>query len=365
VALRAELKSRCEEMLRARWENALARLAARPAVPQRLLKAIIASVNSSTKTYRYVLPTQLLAKVADPSLDCRCLQVARGGAGAFDARSLCHTVIVPFDREHENVLGGSSEPYANNPVRVPEVTRAHRGPQRDKAGWDDLCAVLAAVEQRDDPAFTADVFDTVLTAIRDRLEKTAVSYALPQRIAHGALLSLLRAYLAEPSGGLRLQAVVSALFGVIGARFSLFPDVRSRKPTASDASTKQVADVECYDKDGRLALAVEVKDRELTVAQISGKLPAVRAAQLTELLFIVERGIRAEDSAETDRVIGRQFAGGHSIYVFPLLDFASGILALFGEGGRREFLEAVGQVLDEYQAPVSDRRAWSALLRDL
>src|SRR5690242_17846258 len=63
-----------------------------------LRDAIGRSVNSGTVTYRYVLPTQLLAKVADPSLDCRSVQVAAGVPGAFDARSLCHKVIVPFDR---------------------------------------------------------------------------------------------------------------------------------------------------------------------------------------------------------------------------------------------------------------------------
>ena len=54
-----------------------------------LLKAVHASVNSSTKTYRYVLP-QILSKLADPSLDSHCLQALRGGQGAFDARTVAH-----------------------------------------------------------------------------------------------------------------------------------------------------------------------------------------------------------------------------------------------------------------------------------
>jgi hypothetical protein len=71
-----------------------------------LIAAVRESVNSRTKSYRYVLPTQVLAKLADASLDCRCLQASRGGAGAFDARTIAHKVVVPFDQANENVLGG-------------------------------------------------------------------------------------------------------------------------------------------------------------------------------------------------------------------------------------------------------------------
>jgi hypothetical protein len=85
----------------------------------RLIKAVSTSVNSSTKTFRYVLPTQLLSKLADPSLDSRCLQSQRGGQGAFDARSVAKLVIAPFDQNNENVLGGSEDPYVSNPLRVP------------------------------------------------------------------------------------------------------------------------------------------------------------------------------------------------------------------------------------------------------
>jgi hypothetical protein len=364
----AELSKCCAEILHRHWQTTLEREskgALPAAIPQDLAAAIASSVNSARKTYRYVLPTQLLAKVADPSLDCRCLQANRGGEGCFDARSLCHEVIVPFERVNENVLGGSSEPYANNPVRVPEVSEAYRSAQRDKEGWDGLCRVLAAAEAHQDASFTDTLFDHVLVEVYRRLQSVTVTYPVPQRVSHARLLPAMRSYLAHRSGGIRLQAVVASLFRTIGKRFSLFSDVRSNKPTASDASTGQVADVECYDPEGRIALAVEVKDRELTVTQVSDKLPAARSARVTELLFIVHKGVSGEEEEAMTDLVDRSFASGHNIYVFPLEDFASGLLALLGESGRREFLVNVGVELERYQAPLSDRRAWSALLKDL
>jgi hypothetical protein len=361
----AELADKAEKVLLARWSDLPGKPVSGSSLPEQLQKDIHASINATTKTYRYVLPTQVLAKVVDSSLDCRCIQVSRGGPGAFDARSLCHEVVVPFDRANDNVLGGSSEPYANNPVRVAEVSGSHRAAQRDKAGWDRLCNVLDTIDQRQDPDFTLAVLDAVLDDIRDRLEGTAVSYAVPQRVSHTRLLWSLEAYLAPRSGGVRLQAVAAGLFETIGARFSVFSDVRSAKPTAADASTGQLADIECYDAAGRLALAVEVKDRELTVTQISDKALAAREARVTELLFIGARGVRRNQSAEVLGALEHHFASGHNVYVFRFEDFAAGVLALLGEDGRREFLDRVGKVLERYQASLSDRRTWAATLTEL
>jgi hypothetical protein len=45
---------------------------------------------------------------------------------------------------NERVLGGSPEPYVNNPLRVPGITAAYRNAQKQKTDWDKLVAVLDA-----------------------------------------------------------------------------------------------------------------------------------------------------------------------------------------------------------------------------
>ncbi len=95
----------CRRVLADRWE-AVNKDEGIASVSEELLTAVQACVNSKTKTFRYVLPTQLVSKVADPSIDARSVQAAWGKPGSFDARSVAHEVIVPFDREQHNVLGG-------------------------------------------------------------------------------------------------------------------------------------------------------------------------------------------------------------------------------------------------------------------
>ena len=56
-------------------------------------------LRGSHKTYRYVLVTALLAKSTNKDVDILSLQAKDNSVGAYDARSLCHKVIVPYIEE--------------------------------------------------------------------------------------------------------------------------------------------------------------------------------------------------------------------------------------------------------------------------
>jgi hypothetical protein len=128
---------KCQKYLHERWNDILKLVehesSAEPLKKEYdLLKENIRScLTSRAKSYRYVLPTQLLSKSVDHSLDCRPLQAAFESAGSFDARTIAHKVIAPFDKENHNVLGGSNEPYVNNPLRCTSVSKANRARQKN------------------------------------------------------------------------------------------------------------------------------------------------------------------------------------------------------------------------------------------
>lgn len=327
-----------------------------------LQEAIIRSVNCKTKTYRYVLPTQILAKVADSSLDSRCLQASRGGAGAFDARTVAHKVIVPFDQENHRVLGGSAEPYVSNPLRVNEITPQFASAQRNKDGWADLCRVLEEVEQRDEPVFTLSVLRFILSAIYDRLQTVRIVYPAPTRISLDACLKIIESFLGSRSGGDRFEAIATALFVTLGRTFSIYAEVRRGKVTASDQSTGMVADIECLDANGDIVLGVEAKDRELTITQLKDKVPGLRESGVTEAIFIAGEGSAAGDADEIQEVIDREYVSGQNIYVTELIPLCRVLLTLVGEKGRRKFLTAVAEQLDEHSELVH-RREWANLLQ--
>lgn len=330
------------------------------------LKDLIHScVNTQTKTYRYVLPTQLVAKAADPSLDSRCVQASRGGKGAFDARSVCDEVIAHFDKENHNVLGGSPEPYVNNPLRVPEVTKQHRKRQKDKRGWDALCSVLEKVETKQDTGFTLGILKQTLLEIHKRLSAVQVQYPVPRRISLEQTKKLIQDFLSAKSGGDRVLALTSALLETVGSKFQLYTEVCRSKITAADAATGLVADIECKDSSKRIVLGVEVRDKELTVKQIKDKLPNMRSKRVSEFLFIAQKGVHQDNGAKIQELVKKEFVSGQNIYIFNILDFAASLFALLGEAGRREFLENVGKTLDTYGSAIEHRKAWADLLSQI
>jgi hypothetical protein len=327
-----------------------------------LIPLIRDSLRSASLTYHYVLPTQLLAKAVNPILDVHALQAGYPSPGAFDARTIAHDVIVPFDRANERVLGGSPEPYVNNPLRVPGVTAEYRNAQKNRADWDKLVTVLDAVESHSDLMFAGLVFDQVLFEIYRLLATVSVVYPTPNRISLDQTNQLIHQYLAAKSGGERMEAVCTALFRTIGRKFGIFDEVRRERVNAADMSSGMSADIECRFSD-TIVLLVEVKDRELTLIQLDTKLDTARARHISELLFIAEQGKEQQNLEAVETRISSEFTSGQNVYVVRFADFALGILILFGEDGRVEFLGEVGNELDRVNARIEHRRAWADLLK--
>lgn len=354
------LKKEWVEILSVAEAGPLADLAS--PIDSAVIEAIMRCINSKTKSYRYVLPTQLVAKVADSSLDCRCIQSSRGGSGAFDARTIAHAVIVPFDRENENVLGGSPEPYVNNPLRIPEKSSAHGSAQKDKLGWKDVCHVLNWVEGTASEEVTLNILRQVLIAIHNRLATVRVAYPVPQRISLNDTLNLVLGFLRKRSGGDRLESVVAAILSVLGERLRLFDCVRRGSVTTADASSGMLGDIECVDSQSTVVYVVEAKDRELTIRLIQDKIPGLRQSGVTEAFFVATQGVAGVDETAINEFIAREFSSGQNLYIFQLEAFMQVILAVFGEPGRRQFLAEIGKRLDEY-SDISHRRDWAEALR--
>lgn len=321
-------------------------------------------LTSKTKTYRYVLPTQLLSKCVDSMLDCRSIQVAWGKEGAFDARSIAHEVIVPFDRENHNVLGGSPEPYVNNPLRCPAVTAEFRDRQKNKEDWDKLNEVLDLVENEENIEFTKNIYDQVLYEIFELLSEVMVTYPAPNRISLENTLNLIKEFISVKSGGERLEAISTAIFQIIGEKFGLFDEIKREKVNTADASSGMVADIECKVND-ETVLLVEIKDRNLTLTHLDSKLDKARSRRISEILFLAESGIEETKKEKIEEKIRHEFTSGQNVYVSNMIDFCKGVLILLGEKGRVEFLSKIGPELDRVNASIRHRKAWARSLKEI
>lgn len=274
-------------------------------------------------------------------------------------------MIVPFDQQNESVLGGSQEPYVNNPLRVPEISSRYRDPQKNKPGWDQLCIVLNAVENKSDKQFTILILRQVLTEIYRRLSTTHVLYPVPRRVSLDKVMEVVRKFLSGHSGGDRLLALSSALFAIIGSRFRLYAEVRRGKITAADQASGMLADLECIAKDGRIVFAVEVKDRQLTINQLRAKVRTIREKQVAEIFFVATQGTPPSERLAIKSLIEHEFASGQNVYVTDLDSFSRAALALVGEQGRRDFLVETSSQLEKYHSDITHRREWASILEKL
>lgn len=67
-------------------------------VPQDMETKIEQIIGHTHLTYKYILLTGMLAKATNPEANPLVLQAGAPLHGAFDARSLCHGVVVPFEQ---------------------------------------------------------------------------------------------------------------------------------------------------------------------------------------------------------------------------------------------------------------------------
>ena len=325
---------------------------------------IYAALTGGDLTYHYVLPTQLLAKSVNPALDARSLKAKFQSAGAFDARTLAHKVIVPFDAANHMVLGGSSEPYVNNPLRVDGITEEHTGNRRSKKEWKNLIDILDHVE-KDETGLEAPLFlrQTLIEILR-LSQDAKVVYPAPARVSLAKCLSVVDKYLSEKSGGERPETLATALLRVFGKKTNYFDKVERDKVNAADKSSGRLGDIECY-SGGQIVLLTEVKEQKLTITQFEASREKAREGKIRELLFITQLGLDNDFQAVSEERQGQEFSSGQNIYFLSIKDFCPPLLIILGEFGRSDFLREVGAELDKTSAAIKHRKAWALLLKNI
>jgi hypothetical protein len=253
-------------------------------------KSFIDSVLGSThKTFKYILVTALLAKATDEFINPLCLQAGSKLDGAYDARSLCHKVLVKFEMtELCKALGGSNEPYLNKPARFPELDISN--PVRagkDRCILTQLCNNLPLVDTSE-KAFCGLVY--ALEYLHD-IKIANESYLgfqiaeLPDDAAN--LYGFMDDLLDENFEGEMLTLVIAALYDSFLSCKENYR-VEIHPVNQSGASSGEVSDLDIY-KGEVLYIANELKDKAFTDADIKHAADKVAAIGKSQMNFIVGR----------------------------------------------------------------------------
>ena len=321
-------------------------------------------IKSQFVSIRFCLPTQLLGKLTDSRLNCQCLQKGNGDdESQWDPRGFSSKVIVPWVAENQFVLGTSSDPYVSKPLRK-QYLEASPGNVKGEKEWILLYQVLKDVEDKNDPEFTKLRFLQALRSIKRLYSELSFQYYNPERISLEQTQSLVKDFLSESSGGDRGLAVAAALFETFGKYFKLYSDIKRNVINASDQATGLVGDIECIDENGNLRLAIEVKERNLTLTDVRTAITKARGVSLTEVLLNAP-GIVGNENEQINDLISRTWASGTNIYHLTIDDLITVGLFLTGEDGRIDFVKNVGNQLDKYNTQPINRKRWKELLEGL
>ena len=240
-------------------------------------------------TYKYILVTALASKATDDSINPLCLQVKSELPGAYDARSICHGVIVRFDMEVlGKALGGSNEPFLNKPARFPELSTTNAVRKgRDQSILNKLCSDLPLVNTSE-KAFDGLVYALhkllLVKAEKENLTKFTVAN---EDSTVAKLICCINTLLNENHEGEILTLVIAGLFDQYFAHERDIK-VEVHPVNQAGASSKEISDLDIY-RSGNLFVANELKDKPFTDTDMIHAADKVMQAGKMHMNFIVGR----------------------------------------------------------------------------
>ena len=293
-------------------------------------RAIRDVLRGTHKTYKYVLFTAILAKATNENVDILSIQAGDDSVGAYDARSLCHKVVVPFERDYiPHSLGDSNEPYLNKPARFPRISLENAVRNgNDYQTLKSLVDTLPQIKTKDDAKkYLSSAVHTLIEISKEYESKYKVDVKISNENAQG-VLDLIDTLTERACEGEMCPLIVASLESL------RFPKliVVAHHVNECGASSKETGDIDVYRSvDGKkyLVSSIEVKDKDFSEQDVEHAISKFHSAELDRSLFVF--GKKAHFSpASVYQVAARLGRIGVFCAVISIMEYAKMRLYEFG-----------------------------------
>lgn len=329
------------------------------AVDERLSRLL----RSNSVSHRFATVTQIAGHYFDRGRNPLVMQSSAAEPGAWDARSYCSNVIVPWLRGHDSPLGTSPDPYVNNPLRRPLIVAAPAGVRPHTLQlWQALHGVLS--ETLRNPEKASEQLLQCLAILRRLVDEQDNPLTLPPLISPQSTLRITDEFLAVRSGGDRGLAIVWAAFEIFFKDALNLARVERAAINSADAASGRPGDVNCYAVNDELVLSVEVKERSLSLADATDSFAKLVYDQGFRLLFSVPALEHVDASAISAAAIS-QFKKGVTVHFAGPAELLRVGLLISEPESASLFLRAVEGSLTRYNNQPSNRQAWRDIVRDI
>jgi hypothetical protein len=299
-------------------------------------------IHGTHVTYRYILVTNLLAKSVNPSANALALQAGADFDGAFDSRSLCHKVLVPFERQClEGKLGRSNEPYLNKPARIPALSI--NNPVRKGKDFRilKLCIhVLSAISHEESMNALVDALYFTASRAGNAVELSDVANG---DFLHSKLAKLAEIMLETSNEGENSVFVVGLAFHLLAAYSGKKYDIRVHPTNQAGSSSNEILDIDVYE--GRtLIYTAEVKDKAIALQDIDHAAKKVLASGQHSFFFLIgpQGDLRSRGFAKEIEI-----QLNINIDVIPVRDFFMSALGLANDKFDLDYvLDAINSIID-------------------
>lgn len=316
------------------------------------------------KTYKYILVNGILAKASSNDVNPIALQAGAPLQGAFDARSLCHKVLVPFERDFlGNVLGGSNEPFLNKPARFTHLSKdnaVRKG--SDKETLLLLIKILSSVKtQGDANDYLACIFDILREQIKGKNKtfRNVANYSPTLiDIYEFSLMFISKSFEGETSA-IIIGALESLLHQYIKGDYI----VKTHKVNQSGASSKEVGDIDIY-SNGKLYYSLEVKDKSFNQYDIEHAFSKVLHNHGEKAAFVY--GVRANFNEVSISKKAREFEEkGLFVIIQHINSHIKNILFRLPDCTKQDFIKSLMTTSETVNAKDQTKEWMSQLFSEL
>lgn len=248
-------------------------------------------VRDLNKTYLYILCTALLAKSTDKRVNPIVIQKKSSLDGAYDARSLCHSVIVK-NKNVNKLLGNSNEPFLNKPARIESLDKqtAFRGGKTKKL-IKSLIRFLLSI--KDETEAYTNLVELLCLLIKQH-SKESIKYDMISKTIMSASKNIdetskvYKVILNAQKHSLGGQTLAISVGAILKCFYEKQPEysVVIHNVNESGASSKEIEDIDVFFK-GKPLYCVELKDKEFDENDILNSVRKVSQSFCYRLIFIV------------------------------------------------------------------------------
>lgn len=315
-------------------------------------------------TYKYILLNGLLAKVTNVSANPLNLQAGSPLPGAFDARSLCHSVIVPFEQGVLGKrLGGSNEPFLNKPARFPYLSvenAVRRG--EDKLTLERLIEIFNQVNEQENAEQELIAALHCILALKSRTLQ--FSEVIKEEVVSKKIISeFVRNMVASSCEGETLILSVSVLFEIYNITNEVDLLVNSHPTNQSGASSKEISDVDVFDKSGLIRYCIEAKDKKFNRNDVDHAITKVAEYGHNELIFLY--GPNASSDFDLDNIVNEYEDKGFYLSFVDIFDFTNTINALSSVISVQLFLDILKKHIDLIRAKDTTIQHCNSILKSV